>query len=244
MSTITIPGVGPVKSVYVYAGGAVVVGVVAWSYWRRPSGGDGGQVVEEVPEDGTNGDVADGWGNVPGQTGNSNGGWVPDGDRDPATVAEWTQLAIERMSDIGYDPQAVAQAIGLWLAGQTVTATQADMLRVVKAIMPAVPGMPEPPIRIGLPPNPPPTPPKPTPKPGTRPPAPKPPAPKPTPKPAPKPVPKYVTVARFTSKNPPWNSTLSGIAAHEHTTVAALLRLNPSIKDPDLIHPGQRIRVK
>lgn len=51
-----------------------------------------------------------------------------------------------------------------------------------------------------------------------------------------------VTVAKWTAKNTPWQATLSGIAQHYHTTVAKLAALN-GIKDPNLIHPGQKIRV-
>jgi LysM repeat protein len=82
------------------------------------------------------------------------------------------------------------------------------------------------------------------------------PSPSPTPKPVPSPAPApnpggpthgntnpSVTVTKFTSKNPPWNSTLSGIAAKEGTTVAHLLQLNPGIKNPNLIYPGQSIRI-
>lgn len=152
MSTVTVPGVGPVDAKYVYAGGALVVGIVGYSYWRRSAGSGSAEVVETLPDDAGTGDVADGWGNTPGQSGNSNGSWVPDGDRDPATAAEWTNLAVERMTNIGYDGQAVASAIGMWLGRQNLTQDQADMIRVVKALMPAVPGYnPEPPITVGLP---------------------------------------------------------------------------------------------
>lgn len=52
-----------------------------------------------------------------------------------------------------------------------------------------------------------------------------------------------VTVTRYTSRNPAWSSTLSGIAGHYHTSVAALMRLNPTIRNPNLIRTGQKIRV-
>lgn len=52
-----------------------------------------------------------------------------------------------------------------------------------------------------------------------------------------------VTVARYTTKNPPWNSTLSGIASHYNTTVSALMKLNPTITNPNVIRTGQQIRV-
>jgi LysM repeat protein len=69
------------------------------------------------------------------------------------------------------------------------------------------------------------------------------PAPKPAPKPKPKPKTTEVTVAKWTSHNAPWNSTLSGIAAHYHTTVANLLKLNPGIKNPNVIYAGQKVKV-
>jgi LysM repeat protein len=57
------------------------------------------------------------------------------------------------------------------------------------------------------------------------------------------PIPQQVTVAKYTRNSPVWNSTLSGIASHYHTSVAALLKLNPGIKNPNVIYPGQQIRV-
>jgi len=52
-----------------------------------------------------------------------------------------------------------------------------------------------------------------------------------------------VEVTKYWGPTPAWNSTLSGIAKHEGTTVAQLLTLNPSIKNPNLIYKGQQIRV-
>lgn len=52
-----------------------------------------------------------------------------------------------------------------------------------------------------------------------------------------------VPVAKYTKYRPAWNSTLSGIAKHEKTTVSNLLKLNPGIKNPNVIHAGQQIRV-
>lgn len=88
------------------------------------------------------------------------------------------------------------------------------------------------------PPAPPPPAPKPTPKPTPTKPKPKPPAPtKPAPKPKRKPAaPRYYTVAH--------GDTLSGIASRNHIAGGwqTLWKLNKStIKNPDLIYPGQRI---
>jgi len=55
-------------------------------------------------------------------------------------------------------------------------------------------------------------------------------------------APRYVQVAPYT-RPAPWNATLSGIAAHEHTTVERLMQLNPQISHPDLIITGSKVRV-
>jgi hypothetical protein len=56
-------------------------------------------------------------------------------------------------------------------------------------------------------------------------------------------TPKYVTVAQWTKTNPPWNSTFSGIANHEHETIDQLKALNPSITDINKLTVGQQVRI-
>lgn len=51
----------------------------------------------------------------------------------------------------------------------------------------------------------------------------------------------FVTVAKWSASNTPWNSTLWGIAHHYGETVAQIQAKNPSIKNPNLIYPGQRV---
>lgn len=55
----------------------------------------------------------------------------------------------------------------------------------------------------------------------------------------PQPVPSSVVTYTVVS-----GDTLSAIAAKYQTTVPAILKLNPSIKDPNVINVGQQIRVK
>lgn len=59
-----------------------------------------------------------------------------------------------------------------------------------------------------------------------------------------KPHVKYVTVVAWSKEGTPWNSTLSGIAAHYHVKggAAELGKLN-HIKDINKIYPGQKIKV-
>lgn len=68
---------------------------------------------------------------------------------------------------------------------------------------------------------------------------------RPAPKPAPKPAGKlYARVTRWGGSGPKWTQTLSGIAGHYHTSVSTLMKLNPGIKDADLVYAGQKIRYK
>jgi nucleoid-associated protein YgaU len=55
---------------------------------------------------------------------------------------------------------------------------------------------------------------------------------------------KTITVGRWNSKHAPWNSTLWGIAEHEHVKggYKELAKIN-HIKNPNLIYPGQKIKV-
>lgn len=73
----------------------------------------------------------------------------------------------------------------------------------------------------------------------------------PTPTPTPHPSSTTVTVAKYTTSNPPWNSTLSGIAQHEGYggdwqaiwNNAANAALKARRKQPNLIQPGDKIVV-
>jgi hypothetical protein len=56
--------------------------------------------------------------------------------------------------------------------------------------------------------------------------------------------PQYVTVAKWIGAGSPWNSTLSGIAGHEHETLKQIERLNPQVHNPNVIITGQKIRVR
>jgi hypothetical protein len=57
----------------------------------------------------------------------------------------------------------------------------------------------------------------------------------------------FVTVVKYTTKNPPWNSTLSGIAKKYNLTLSKLLAFSENAKyrsNPNLIHVGDKVRVK
>lgn len=58
----------------------------------------------------------------------------------------------------------------------------------------------------------------------------------------------FVTVGKWPGNSvngvAQWNTTLSGIAKHYNTSLAELLKLNPGIKNPSLVYPGEKVRVK
>lgn len=64
---------------------------------------------------------------------------------------------------------------------------------------------------------------------------------KPSPTPQPIAQKRYVTVAQWSSTNTPWNSTLWGIAHHYGESLATIEKLNPQIKNPNLIYKGQKV---
>ena len=58
----------------------------------------------------------------------------------------------------------------------------------------------------------------------------------------------FVTVAKWPGHSvngvAQWNTTLWGIAKHYNTSLSELLKLNPGIKNPALVFPGEKVRIK
>ena len=56
-----------------------------------------------------------------------------------------------------------------------------------------------------------------------------------------------VTVAKWPGRSrggrAQWNTTLSGIASHEHIPLGYLEKDNPQIRNPNLVYPGEKIRI-
>ena len=120
--TINLPAIGQTKRTYVYAGAALVVGVVGYAWFKSrgaaPPPADAG--VSDVPVD-----------ELPGQSGGppfaSTGGGTSDtGAVFITTNAQWTTAALAAMIDLGYDSVQVSSALGKVLANQEVTSTEAN----------------------------------------------------------------------------------------------------------------------
>lgn len=248
-ATVTLPVAGKVKRTYVYVGLAAVAGIVGYAWWRSRG------TAEELPAEETEPEFEDYGGVQGGGTGGTSStpgiSWTPaepadPDDLPPTTNGVWTQRAVDYMQGLGFDAQLVATVLGKYLSRVPVTNTEADIIRTVLGAIGQPPVGEFRIILVGTPTTP--TPPKP-PVPPT---PPKPPAPKPPPAPAPAPAPSYyaVTVVKYTSSNPPWNSTVSGIAGHygkSWQTVwndAKNAPLRTLRGKPELIRPGDIVYVR
>lgn len=236
MATVDLPVIGEVETRWLWVAGAAVAGIVGYAWWARSRGGPIGADVTVDPATGAG---EDGGGRP---LSPPPGGTVDLTDGSINTNEEWANEVVQRLGEVGYEPGFVATAVGKYLARQPLNPDEVDVVRTAWAL-------------VGRPPE--------SPPPITETPEPEPePEPDPEPDPDPDPEPsgggsgggfkvapvktkkKYVTVVKFTTNNPPWNSTLSGIAARKGTTVSKLMKINPSIKNRDLIYPGQRIRYR
>lgn len=245
--TIDVAG-RPVRKVWVI-GGVVVGGGLLYLWYRKKKAAAAAAAVDTsgtTQLDTSTGSVGDtGFTNpVPGASGN--GGTVDTtGGTGITDNAQWTQAVLQKFADMGsvYDPLYAAQTLGAYLAGQDLTQDQATLVRAAWAIE-GQPPQGAPPITLtqtgsqpgggsGTPTPPPP--PAPTPTPTPPPPAPTPPAPTPM-------LRKYVNTTPYTTQNPAWNSTLSGIAAHTGQSQANLASWN-GLRDPNLIPAHGRIYI-
>lgn len=119
--TVKVPAVGPVKKQYVYVIGAAVAGFIAYAWWRA---GSGGAALE--PE------FAD-------ETLPDNTGTTPPVVTDPRVDVDdrvgfvdnagWSQAATDRLVALGYDAQAVSNALGKFLQRQPLTSQEAVIAR-------------------------------------------------------------------------------------------------------------------
>lgn len=103
----------------VYAGGAAVVGIVGYAWWRQGTAPDEDEFLTEEDIDMV-GDER-----IPPTT-------IPTESQfgsPPPTNAEWTQTAVERMINLGVDGSAASSAIGKFLARQPLSKSEADLAR-------------------------------------------------------------------------------------------------------------------
>lgn len=123
--TVDVPQVGPVKRQWLYVGGALVVGIVGYAWWRRSqaaglvvdpaTGSLGGGPYANPNPDASGSDLVD----------------TPGGP--PTTNEEWTQRVVEDLGAIGTDPGFVAATLGKYLGRQQLTTDEATLVRTAWA---------------------------------------------------------------------------------------------------------------
>lgn len=155
---IKIPGIGPVDKKYVYAGGALVAGIVVYAYWNASRSANAEPETSDYTgeaEDGSDYAYDDSVDEYTGATGSQPPVNV-DTNPLPSNNAEWTTQAIDKLTDIGYDGITVSIALGKYLARQDLTASQADIVRQATALL-GNPPVGEYTIKVGESTTPPPT---------------------------------------------------------------------------------------
>lgn len=129
-ATVNLPGVGPVDERWVIAGVALIAGIAGWAWYQR-----GRAPIEEAPPEvdefaDAAVDAYEGAFGTPALTPHplSEPGYLP-----PGSDAEWAQRAQIILTGVNYDPLTAATAIGKYLTRQTLTPTEADIVRVAIA---------------------------------------------------------------------------------------------------------------
>lgn len=115
--TINIPGLGPTKAAYVYAGGALVIGIVGYAWWKNAQN----QPTDFVGASSDDYGVSDYDSPLGSSGGNSTGNYDSTDPDALTTNAKWTSFAIGKLAEWNYDAGAVSSALGKYLARQPLT---------------------------------------------------------------------------------------------------------------------------
>jgi hypothetical protein len=148
--TIKIPGIGPTKSTYVYLGGAAIVGVVGYAYWRNRQSASAAatdpNATDTTALDSANAAAADpgtadysaygdgsgdAYGGAPIYQSPWNGNVPSPTGQPPSTNQDWDQYAYELLTDRGVEGTAASAALGRYLAGLCLSDAQAEIIRQV-----------------------------------------------------------------------------------------------------------------
>jgi hypothetical protein len=128
--TVKLPGIGPVKKVYVYVGVGAVGVLAAYIMWRRNNAEE--EVEPSEADLGTGLTTGAGSDVYSGATAGGSGS-VQEGEDIPTTNTEWTQRVIEYFSWL--EPGYVANTVGKYLAKQGLTAEEGDFIRQAWAVL-------------------------------------------------------------------------------------------------------------
>lgn len=136
-STVKVPVVGRVQKRYLYAGGAVVLVIVGYAYFRRSRGGGGGGAVD-LTADPTTGALGTGDYVNPNPGADGNGGVISDTSGEIRTDADWARAVLEDFAqstgDTGWNPQYAQIVLGKYLAGVQLDNDEQNLVRAAWAL--------------------------------------------------------------------------------------------------------------
>lgn len=135
--TIDLPKIGKVNKNYVYAGVAVVIGIVGYAYWKRNAGAKEDTGFDPNAIDPLTGlpysaslSGSDSYSNPAPSVTQA----VIDNSTDTIdTNAEWSNVVTTKLGEIGYESSYVAIILGKYLGGQQLTKEEADIIRTAWA---------------------------------------------------------------------------------------------------------------
>lgn len=129
--TINVPGLGQTKATYVYVGGALVVGIVGYAWWKNAQASANADFVGASPDDYATGEYDSPLGN---SGGNSTGDYDSTDPKSITTNAQWTSFVVEKLSTYGYEAGTVASAVGKYLARQGLTEAEISIVQQAIAV--------------------------------------------------------------------------------------------------------------
>jgi hypothetical protein len=135
--SVDVPGAGRVKKAYLFVPAGVAAAYVAYRWYssrqqanQAPPGADGLYGSADLTDMGLS--TTGGPTTVTGNTGNQTTDGTTPGAIDDN--AEWTQAAVERLTQQGWDGQAVQAALGEFLAKRALDKTEASIARAALAV--------------------------------------------------------------------------------------------------------------
>lgn len=129
---VDVPAVGRIKKAYILVPAGLAAAYVGWRWYQAsqaaeeaPAGSDGLYTSDDLSEYGLS--TTGGATNVTGNTGTV----VTDGTNPNAidSNSEWNELAVERLTNSGYDPQTVRGALGEFLGRRSLDSAEAGIAR-------------------------------------------------------------------------------------------------------------------
>lgn len=119
-----VPGIGNVQQKWVYAGGAIVLGIGGYAWWKRRGAASSAPTVALNPND-----VVPATSFTPAPTGNATQNVDSTAGSPPATNAQWTQQAVTMLANYGFDPIVASAALGKFLTRTGLSASEQEVVQ-------------------------------------------------------------------------------------------------------------------